>query len=370
MLFPFILYALCRPTRIPRETPCVMPCTDIPRSALDDLIGASPKAELHVHIEGTLEPELILRLAQRHRIELAHADVDALRRAYAFQDLQSFLDLYYAGCDVLRTQQDFEDMAWAYLQRAAADNVVRVEPFFDPQSHTSRGIGFDVFMPAFIRTAQRARDELGVSCSWILSFLRHLPEDDALRTLQAALPWREHFIGVGLDSAERGNPPEKFERVFALAGQLGLHRVAHAGEEGPADYVRDALDRLGAERIDHGVRAAEDPALVARLARERVPLTVCPLSNLRLCVVEDLSRHNLPQLLAAGVCVTVNSDDPAYFGGYVNDNYHALFRANPSLGPAQAYELLRNSLRASFADEQDVTRWVTRLDAVWDDAAR
>lgn len=338
---------------------------DIPAERLDALLATSPKAELHVHIEGTLEPELIFALALRNGVVLPYADVEALRQAYAFTDLQSFLDLYYAGCDVLRTEQDFFDLAWAYFERAAQDHVVRVEPFFDPQSHTARDIGFEVFMPAFIQAAQRAQDELGLSVGWILSVLRHLPEDDALRTLDAAMPWIDHVIGLGLDSSERGNPPEKFARVFARAAELGLHRVAHAGEEGPPEYVRSALDVLGAERIDHGVRAAEDPQLMQRLAHEQVPLTVCPFSNVRLCVVSDLAQHNLPQLLAAGLKVTVNSDDPAYFGGYVNDNLLQLFAAQPALAAPQAYQLLRNSLEASFAADADKALWTAQLDAQW-----
>jgi adenosine deaminase len=340
----------------------------LPAARVRQLLASSPKAELHVHIEGTLEPELIFALARRNGVALPNADVDALRRAYAFTDLQSFLDLYYAGCNVLRTEQDFFDLAWAYFQRVAQDGVVRIEPFFDPQSHTARGVGFEVFMPAFIQAAKRAQDELGLSVGWILSVLRHLPEEDALKTLRAAEPWLDHLIGLGLDSSERGNPPEKFARVFAQACHLGLHRVAHAGEEGPPDYVRDALDMLGVERIDHGVRASEDPALMQRLAREQVPLTVCPLSNVRLCVVQSLAQHNLPQLLAAGLKVTVNSDDPAYFGGYVNDNLLQLFDAQPALGAPQAYALLRNSLEASFAADADKALWIAQLDALWQDA--
>lgn len=340
----------------------------IPSDSLPGLIAASPKAELHVHIEGTLEPELIFALAQRNGVRLPYADIDALRAAYAFTDLQSFLDLYYAGCDVLRTEQDFFDLAWGYFERAAADNIVHVEPFFDPQTHTARGVGFEVFMPAFIRAAERARSELGLSCGWILSFLRHLSEEEAMDTLDAALPWRAHYIGVGLDSSERGNPPAKFARVFARAAQLGLHRVAHAGEEGPPGYVRDALDLLGAERIDHGVRAAEDAELMRELADRGVPLTVCPLSNVRLCVFPDLARHNLPQLLAAGLRVTVNSDDPAYFGGYLNTNLLDLFAAHPELGPQDAYAVLRNSLEAAFVHPSEASPWIARLDAVWDAA--
>ena len=337
---------------------------------MHDWLNALPKAELHLHLEGTLEPELLFKLAQRNGVALPYLDVEALRRAYAFTDLQSFLDLYYAGCAVLRTEQDFFDLAWAYFQRAARDHVVRVEPFFDPQSHTARGIGFEVFMPGLLQAAQRAQDELGLSVGWILSVLRHLPEDDALQTLDAAMPWMDHIIGLGLDSSERSNPPEKFARVFARAAQLGLHRVAHAGEEGPPDYVRNALDVLGVERIDHGVRAAEDPQLMQRLAREQVPLTVCPLSNVRLCVVPDLARHNLPQLLAAGLKVTVNADDPAYFGGYVNDNLTQLFAAQPALGASQAYALLRNSLEASFAADADKSLWLAQFDAHWQGVER
>lgn len=341
------------------------PFATIDRANLKELVANSPKTELHVHIEGTLEPELIFALAQRNRVELPYADVQALRQAYAFTDLQSFLDLYYAGCSVLRTEQDFFDLAWAYFQRAAADHVVRVEPFFDPQTHTDRGIGFDVFMPGFMRAAERAQKELGLSCGWIMCFLRHLPEEDALRTLEAVLPWRGYFIGVGLDSSECGNPPEKFARVFARAAELGLHRVAHAGEEGPPDYVRSALDILGAERIDHGVRSIEDPALMQRLAREQVPLTVCPLSNVKLCVFPDLERHNVAQLMDAGLCVTVNSDDPAYFGGYVNENYLQLLRAQPRLQAVHFYKMLQNSLQSSFAPPVDVACWQKALEALW-----
>lgn len=341
----------------------------INRDALPQLVTTSPKAELHLHIEGTLEPELIFELAQRNQVGLPYPNVQALRDAYAFTDLQSFLDLYYAGCNVLRTEQDFFDLAWAYFKRAAADHVVRVEPFFDPQTHTERGIGFDVFMPGFIRATQKAQAELGLSCDWIMCFLRHLSEESALQTLEAALPWREHFIGVGLDSSERGNPPEKFARVFAKAAELGLRRVAHAGEEGPAEYVRSALDVLGAERIDHGVRSSEDPALMQRLAQEQVPLTVCPLSNVRLCVFPELKNHNLPSLLDAGLCITVNSDDPAYFGGHVNENYLQMLQALPQLHGGHFYQLLNNSLTASFAPAADIARWQVQLQAHWQAAA-
>ena len=333
--------------------------------ALPQLVATSPKAELHLHIEGTLEPELIFALAQRNGVQLPYADIEALRQAYAFTNLQSFLDLYYAGCNVLRTEQDFFDLAWSYFKRVAADHVVRVEPFFDPQTHTERGIGFDIFMPGFIRATEKAQKELGLSCDWIMCFLRHLSEESALQTLQDALPWREHFIGVGLDSSELGHPPEKFARVFVQAGELGLRRVAHAGEEGPAAYVRSALDVLHAERIDHGVRSVEDPALMQRLAQEQIPLTVCPLSNIRLCVFPTMQQHNLPALMDAGLCITVNSDDPAYFGGYLLDNYRAVFDAHPALGRDAAYALAANSLEASFVPAEQKARWKRELDAVF-----
>ncbi|MHB0919619.1 MAG: adenosine deaminase [Thiomonas sp. 13-66-29] len=335
------------------------------REALIAAVCAAPKAELHVHIEGTLEPELAFALARRNGVALRWPSSEALRAAYAFDSLQSFLDLYYAGCDVLRTEQDFFDLAWAYFQRAAADHVVRAEVFFDPQSHTARGIGFDVFMPGLLRAARRAQDELGMRADYILCVLRHLSEDDGLATLEAASPWREHIIGLGLDSSERGNPPQKFARLYAQARAQGLRLVAHAGEEGPAASVRDALDLLGAERIDHGVHAADDPALVRRLAAEGVALTVCPLSNVKLRVFPDMAAHNLPALLHAGVKVMVNSDDPAYFGGYVNANYRALLAAHPALDSADAYRLLRNSLEASFAPAGPVAAWAARLDAHW-----
>ncbi len=309
-----------------------------------------PKAELHIHIEGSLEPELIFALAQKNGIALAYPSVEALRAAYAFSDLQSFLDIYYAGASVLLDASDFEAMAMAYFRRAHADNVVHAELFFDPQTHTARGVPMGVVIGGLAAACERAGRELGVSSALILCFLRHLNEEDALQTLHDALPYRQSFIGVGLDSSERGHPPEKFARVFDEAGKLGLHRVAHAGEEGPPAYIESALDVLHVERIDHGVRCLEDPALVRRLAASRVPLTVCPLSNVKLCVYPVMADHRLPALLEAGVCATINSDDPAYFGGYINDNFVATFEALPSLGVAEAYVLAKNSFEASFVD--------------------
>jgi adenine deaminase len=342
----------------------------IPRSRLPGLLSSMPKAELHLHIEGSLEPEPIFRLAQRNGVVLPYASVDALRAAYAFADLQSFLDIYYAGASVLLHEQDFFDMAWAYLQRAAADNVVHAEIFFDPQTHTARGVPMETVIRGLDHACRRAHAEFGLSAKLILCFLRHLSEDDALATLEQAMPWRHHFIGVGLDSSERGNPPEKFARVFARARAEGLHLVAHAGEEGPPEYIRTALDLLRVERIDHGVRCFEDPALVERLARERMPLTVCPLSNVKLRVFDSLAEHNLARLLDAGLCATVNSDDPAYFGGYLNANFVETFAALPELGPRQAWQLARNSFEASFAPEADKQRWFAALDAAFTVAAQ
>ena len=341
----------------------------IPRSALPALLRTAPKAELHIHIEGSLEPELIFKLAQRNGVALAYPDVEALRAAYAFTDLQSFLDIYYAGASVLITEQDFFDMAWAYLERAAADQVLHAELFFDPQTHTERGVDIGVVIRGLHRACLQAQADLGVDASLILCFLRHLPEEDALATLQAALPWRDRFIGVGLDSSERGHPPEKFARVFAQARGLGLHAVAHAGEEGPPAYIESALEVLQVERIDHGVRCVESPALVARLAALRMPLTVCPLSNVKLCGFATMADHNLPALLAAGLCATVNSDDPAYFGGYLNDNFIAAFDALPQLGVTEAYRLMRNSFEASFAPDEAKAGWIARLDAAFQAAA-
>jgi len=337
----------------------------ISRPHLLSLLRAAPKAELHIHIEGSLEPELIFELAARNGVKLPYADVEALRRAYAFTNLQSFLDVYYAGASVLITEADFDAMAWAYFQRAARDNVVHCEIFFDPQTHTARGIAMGVVIRGLDAAARRAEAELGLSVRLILCFLRHLDEDDALATLEAALPYRDKFIGVGLDSSEMGHPPEKFARVFARARELGLRVVAHAGEEGPPAYIRSALDVLRVERIDHGVRCLEDPELVARLARERMPLTVCPLSNVKLCVFDDLGRHNIPALLAAGLCVTINSDDPAYFGGYINDNFVQLFESLPNLTARDAYAMLRNSFEGSFVDDEDKGLWIEELDSVF-----
>jgi adenosine deaminase len=341
----------------------------IPREHLPALLRTMPKAELHIHIEGSLEPEMIFRLAERNGVELAYPSVDALRAAYAFADLQSFLDIYYAGASVLLTEQDFFDLGFAYLSKAAGENVRCAEVFFDPQTHTARGVPMQHVILGLEHACRRAHAEWGLYAKLILCFLRHLSEDEAMATLEAALPWREHFIGVGLDSSERGHPPEKFARVFAHARALGLHAVAHAGEEGPPAYIESALDVLHVERIDHGVRCVEDPLLVQRLARERMALTVCPLSNVKLRVFDSLAQHNLPALLQAGLCATVNSDDPAYFGGYLNQNFTETFEALPALGAREAYTLARNSFEASFASAADKARWIGELDACFATAA-
>ncbi|MHA3886848.1 adenosine deaminase [Stutzerimonas degradans] len=307
-----------------------------------------PKAELHLHLEGSLEPELLFRLAERNKISLPWKDVDTLRQAYAFNNLQEFLDLYYRGADVLRTEQDFYDLTWAYLQKCEEQDVVHTEPFFDPQTHTDRGVPFEAVLNGISAALADGRELLGISSGLILSFLRHLPEEAAFKTLEQALPYRNAFFAVGLDSSEVGHPPSKFQRVFDKARAEGLLTVAHAGEEGPPEYIWQALDLLKVSRIDHGVRAAEDPKLIARLIEEQIPLTVCPLSNTKLKVFGDMRQHNILDLLEQGVKVTVNSDDPAYFGGYVTENFMAL---HESLGMTeeQARRLAQNSLDARLA---------------------
>ena len=334
----------------------------IPRDRLPALLRAMPKAELHIHIEGSLEPELIFALARRNGVSLPYANVEALRAAYAFTDLQSFLDIYYAGASVLLKEEDFFDMAMAYFRRAQADQVVHAELFFDPQTHTDRGVPFKTVIDGLTRACRTAQQELGVSALLIMCFLRHLSEEAAFETLEQALPYRDRIVGVGLDSGERGNPPEKFARVFARCRELGLRLVAHAGEEGPAAYISTALDVLKVERIDHGVRCVEDPALVKRLAAERVPLTVCPLSNVKLRVYGTMADHNLATLLAAGLCVTINSDDPAYFGGYMNQNFLETFEGLPQLTARDAYTLAANSFEASFVDDTLKAQWRASLD--------
>jgi adenine deaminase len=331
-----------------------------PRRA--DLIARLPKVELHLHIEGTLEPELMFQLAQRNGVALPYRTVDEVRAAYRFGDLQSFLDLYYAGCNVLRERADFAELARAYFARAAEDNVVHAELFFDPQTHTARGVPIGTVIDGLHDAIAEARANHGITSELILCFLRHLSEDDALATLDAALPHRDRLIAVGLDSGERGNPPSKFARVFAKARASGLHAVAHAGEEGPAAYIREALALLRAERIDHGVRCDEDPALVHELALAQVPLTVCPLSNKALCVTPDLRTHNFARLLRAGVAVTIHSDDPAYFGGYISDNYRAIADAT-ELTYEELILCAEHAVRAAFLPDSRKQDLLARIRA-------
>ncbi|HTY95189.1 MAG TPA: adenosine deaminase [Steroidobacteraceae bacterium] len=328
-----------------------------------EFIRALPKAELHVHIEGTLEPELVFALAAKHAITLPYRGVADLRAAYSFNDLQSFLDLYYAATDVLRDAEDFRVLAGAYLRRAHADGIVHAEIFFDPQAHTTRGVPLDVVMSGLTQGLDESGRETGITHRLILCFLRHLPAEDAMRTLEQALPWRHRLAAVGLDSTEIGHPPSQFAAVFDRARGEGLLAVAHCGEEGPPAYIEEALDVLRVRRIDHGVRCVEDPALVARLARERIPLTVCPLSNVRLRLFASIADHNLKSLLEQGLCVTVNSDDPAYFGGYLQDNFLAVTEAL-GLSRAQLAQLARNSIEASFIEPPLKQGWYARISQV------
>jgi adenosine deaminase len=333
---------------------------------LDTLIKRLPKCELHIHIEGSLEPELMFALAARNGIRLPYSSVDALRRAYKFGDLQDFLNLYYQGMSVLITEQDFYDLAFAYLTRAHADNVRHVEMFFDPQGHTGRGIAFATVIDGLSRAIADAERKLGIKASLIMCFLRHLDEADAERTLDTALAFKDRIVGVG--SSERGNPPSKFRHVFRRARDAGFFLSAHAGEEGPASYVWEALDVLGVSRIDHGNHSLDDNTLMGRLAREQVPLTMCPLSNLRLRVIDDLKHHPLRRMMDRGLMVTVNSDDPAYFGGYVNDNYTAVSAAL-ALGRAEIAAIVRNGVTASLmpvAEKEDLRAEIDRVLAAAD----
>jgi adenine deaminase len=333
--------------------------------SIEELVRAAPKAELHLHIEGTLEPEMVFALARKHGIDLRYPSVEALREAYRFSDLQSFLDVYYAGAEVLRDEDDFYALTSAYLRRAHADGVVHVEIFFDPQTHTARGVPFGAVIGGIKSALADGERTLGITHRLILCFLRHLSADDAMRTLEDALPHADTIAAVGLDSSEAGHPPAKFTSVFDRARSEGFLTVAHAGEEGPARYISDALDLLHVSRIDHGVRCEEDANLVARLARERVPLTVCPLSNVKLRVFDRMEDHNLKRLLERGLCVTVNSDDPAYFGGYVAENYLAVYRAL-DLSAAQITQLARNSIEASFLPAPEKDAWMRKIRALSD----
>jgi adenosine deaminase len=330
---------------------------------LKQLAASLPKAELHIHIEGSLEPELMFRLARRNQISLPYPDVESISKAYNFNCLQDFLNLYYQGMSVLQTEQDFHDLTWAYLQRCKQQNVVHCEIFFDPQGHTDRGVGFEVFMRGICSALDRGRSELGISSKLIMCFLRHLDEASAFATLKAAEPWLDRITGVGLDSSELGHPPARFQRVFISAGEWGLRKVAHAGEEGPPEYVREALDLLAVDRIDHGNRSLEDEKLVERLAEERIPLTVCPLSNLRLAVIGDMAAHPIRTMLARGLHACVNSDDPAYFGGYMNENFDALIDST-GLNRDEIFQLVTNGFEASFLAPAEKQAHLDRIHAM------
>jgi adenine deaminase len=328
---------------------------------LEALIAKLPKAELHLHIEGSLEPEMMFAKARKHGIALAHASVESLRAAYAFNNLQEFLDLYYAGADVLRDESDFYDLTWAYLLRAKTDSVVHVEIFFDPQTHTMRGIALDGVVNGIVDALREGEKKLGITWRLIPNFLRHLSEADAFVTLEQLAPFMQHMHGFGLDSSEVGHPPSKFERVFANVRAMGLPVVAHAGEEGPPSYVYEALDVLKVTRIDHGIRAIEDAALTERIAREGIALTVCPLSNVRLCAVKSIDAHPLKRLLDAGCTVTINSDDPAYFGGYVGENYRAIAKAL-SLSADELKRIAAMSFEASWLSRAEKARHIAQIE--------
>jgi len=327
---------------------------------MDTFLQEIPKAELHIHIEGSLEPEMMFALAKRNGIELPYKSVQEVRDAYNFENLQSFLDLYYAGMSVLQTQQDFYDLTWAYLQKAAAENVRHTEIFFDPQAHTSRGIEFATVHAGIYQALQDAK-KLGISSYLILCFLRHLSAESAMAILEEALPYKDTIMAVGLDSSEMGNPPSKFKQVFDRARDLGFYTVAHAGEEGPPDYIWEAIKLLGVSRIDHGVRCIEDSQLVKYLIEQQIPLTVCPLSNIKLCVFDSMEKHNIKQLLHMGLCVTVNSDDPSYFGGYIAEN---LQQIQVALGLSQQdiYQMMKNSFQATFLSSEEKQAKITELD--------
>lgn len=318
---------------------------------MNAFIQGLPKVELHLHIEGSLEPELMFKLAKRNGINIPYSSPSELRDAYQFEDLQSFLDLYYQGADALRTEQDFYDLTWEYLERCKADNVIHTEIFFDPQTHTDRGIDFDTVINGITRALDDGCEQLGITSQIIACFLRHLSEESAFETLQSVLKHKDKIIGVGLDSSEKGNPPAKFIHVFQQAKEAGLLTVAHAGEEGPAQNISDAIEMLEVSRVDHGVRCVEDEALVTSLIESRMPLTVCPLSNIKLCVFEDMKHHNIVDLLRKGVAVTINSDDPAYFGGYMTDNFLAVNQAHP-MNHEELAKFTLNAIEASFIDDE------------------
>ena len=331
--------------------------------AMERLVAALPKAELHVHLEGTLEPEMTFHLARKHKAKLRFSDAGALREAYQFKDLQSFLDLYYEGAGVLRDREDFHVLTAAYLEKAVRDGIWHVEPFFDPQTHTARGVAMKEVVEGIVGALKEGDKKHGITWRLIPCFLRHLSEADAMKTFQEMLPYREYFTAVGLDSSEKGNPPAKFERVFAQVRDTGLKVVAHAGEEGPASSIREALEKLQAVRIDHGVRCVEDAELVQELVRKQIPLTTCPLSNVRLCVYPDLGKHPLKLLLDAGVSVTANSDDPPYFGGYLLENWLACAR-ELHFEEKHLVQLAKNSFSGSFLSQKEKEQWIAKIDRV------
>ena len=332
-------------------------------SEVEQLVARLPKAELHIHIEGSLEPAMMFELAARNSVELPYADIKEISNAYNFNCLQDFLDLYYQGMSVLQTEQDFHDLTWAYLQRCHEQNVVHCEIFFDPQGHTERGIAFEVFMKGICGALDKAQTELGISSRLIMCFLRHLDEESAFETLESSKPWLDRITGVGLDSSEMGRPPRLFQKVFAAAGALGLKRVAHAGEEGPPKYVYEALDLLKVDRIDHGNRSLEDPALIQRLADSQMPLTVCPQSNLRLAVINKMSDHPIRRMLELGLKACINSDDPAYFGGYMNENFHALID-HTGLTRDEIFQLTINGFESSFMTQPEKQVHLDRIRAM------
>ncbi|MFV8453216.1 adenosine deaminase [Vibrio campbellii] len=317
---------------------------------MNAFIQGLPKVELHLHIEGSLEPELLFELAQRNNIDIPYESPQELRKAYEFEDLQSFLDIYYQGANALRTEQDFYDLTWAYLERCKADNVIHTEIFFDPQTHTDRGIEFETVINGIHRAMQDGNEQLGITSQIIACFLRHLSEESAIETLQSIIKHQDKIIGVGLDSSELGHPPEKFKRAFQQAKDAGLLTVAHAGEEGPAQNIVDSVEMLSVSRVDHGVRCVEDESLMEALIESKMPLTVCPLSNIKLCVFDAMEQHNVVDLLRKGVAVTINSDDPAYFGGYMTDNFMAVSNAHP-MTKSELAQFTINAINASFISE-------------------
>ncbi|QTH04327.1 adenosine deaminase [Vibrio fluvialis] len=330
---------------------------------MKEFIQQLPKVELHLHIEGSLEPELMFDLAQRNQIAIPFSSPDEVRAAYQFSNLQSFLDIYYQGANVLIHEQDFFDLTWAYLLRCQQDNVMHTEIFFDPQTHTARGIAFETVINGITQALEKGQQELGISSQLIMCFLRHLSEADAMHTLQQALPYKDKIVGVGLDSSEQGHPPEKFQQVFRQAREAGFIAVAHAGEEGPALNIRNAIDLLGVQRVDHGVRCVEDAALVQELKQTRMPLTVCPLSNLKLKVFTEMEQHNIVDLLRQGLCVTINSDDPAYFGGYMTDNFMAVADAHP-MSHQELAQFTLNAIEASFISDAEKARMSAKVHEV------